>query len=119
MDSARIRRSMGISGVLCPPLTPGRWCASNGSSALQKSHNSRCSLTPRTVAIERLFARNDSRVPDAGHAAVFLKANVLVVPVIQFLEIQHNKTVNPPRLPELFLKFFSLSSECKNLLLHL
>jgi hypothetical protein len=66
---------------------------------------------------ERLLPRKESKVADAGQAAVFLKVNVLVAPFIGFLEIQHNKTRNHQSIPELFLIFILLSAQCKNLLL--
>jgi hypothetical protein len=58
------------------------------------------------IGAERLFERKERSVADAGQAAVFLKANVVVVTLIRFLEIQHTKTRNSPTIPELLPRFF-------------
>ena len=54
------------------------------------------------LVAERLFARKETRVADAGQAAVFLKANVLVATFIRFLEFNIPKHV----IDALFQSFF-------------
>ena len=59
-------------------------------------------MTSFTASLERVLPRKESKVADAGHAAVFRNGVVVFETVIpSSLRFQRNKMHNSPLLPEL------------------